>query len=84
MWWMSLLLDILHDILEGVLQYKVKLMLQMMIGVYFTLENFNCYMEEFELGYMEVKDRPTLLTQNNLQSKGSLLKQKVLLLKSCE
>ena len=41
-----------------------------------TAENFNCRMEEFELGYMEVKDRPTLLTQKNLRSKGSLLKQK--------
>ena len=53
----SLLPDILHDILEGVLQYKVKLMLQMMIGDYFKLENFNCRMEEFKLGYIKVKDR---------------------------
>ena len=33
----SLLPDIMHDVLEGGLQYEVKLMLGMMVGEYFTL-----------------------------------------------
>ena len=39
----GLLPDIMHDLLEGVLQYEVKLMLQQMIGVdeYFTPDQFN-------------------------------------------
>jgi len=39
----SLVPDIMHDVLEGALQYEVKLMLQYMINVenYFTLEALN-------------------------------------------
>ena len=54
----SLVPDIMHDVLEGALQYEVKLMLHHMIEVegYFTLEGLNSRLENTELGYMECKD----------------------------
>jgi len=74
----SLVPDVMHDILEGALQYEVKLMLQFMIDTekYFTLEELNTRLEHMELGYMESKDRPTAITAATLRSSGSSLKQK--------
>ena len=68
----------MHDILEGALQYEVKLMLQFMIDTekYFTLEELNTRLEHIELGYMEYKDRPTAISVATLRSSGSSLKQK--------
>ena len=45
----------MHDILEGVLQYEVKLLLHVMIEEegYFSLDYFNSRLENLELGYME-------------------------------
>ncbi len=65
----GLLPDIMHDLLEGVLQYEMKLMLQEMIRVekYFTLDEFNSRLSSTELGYMESKDKPTRTT---LMSQG--------------
>ena len=39
----SLVPDVMHDILEGALQYEVKLMLQFMVDTerYFTLDELN-------------------------------------------
>ena len=73
----SLIPDIMHDVLEGVLQYEVKLMLRQMINVnhYFTLEVLNSRLENMELSSTESKKRPTSLEQNNLNSDGSSLKQ---------
>ena len=73
----SLLPDIMHDILEGALQYETKLMLQTFVNVkhYFTLEEFNSRMENLELGYTESKNRPTLLSHKTLNSESNSLKQ---------
>ena len=48
----GLLPDIMHDILEGTLQYEVKLMLQIMIHTdkYFMLDQLNSWIENLELG----------------------------------
>lgn len=74
----GLLPDIMHDVLEGALQYEVKLLLQAMIESenYFTLEEFNSRLEHVELGHMECKDRPTPITSTTLYSSGSSIKQK--------
>ena len=74
----SLVPDVMDDILEGALQYEVKLMLQFMIDTekYFTLEELNTRLEHIELGYMEYKDRPTAISVATLRSSGSSLKQK--------
>lgn len=73
----GLLPDLLHDILEGALQYEVKLLMRVMIEkeIYFTLENFNVCLENLELGYMECKSRPTPISMRTLKSTGNSLKQ---------
>ena len=73
----SLIPDVMHDLLEGVLQYEVKLMLHVMIDNenYFTLEDFNSRLDNFELGYMECKNRPTSISKKTLNSLGNSLKQ---------
>ena len=73
----SLLPDIMHDILEGSLQYEVKLLLHAMIDDknYFNLTIFNSNLENLELGYMECKSRPTIISAKTYSSTGNSLKQ---------
>ena len=73
----SLLPDIMHDLLEGVLQYEAKLMLQTFVNdkKYFTLEEFNSRLENLELGYTESKNRPTLISHKTFNSESNSLKQ---------
>lgn len=68
----------MHDVLEGALQYEVKLMLKVMVfeEEHFTLHHLNTRLENVELGYMETKDRPTPLAETTLRSSsGVSLKQ---------
>jgi len=67
----------MHDVLEGVLQYEVKLMLNHMIIVenYFTLEILNTRLENIELSTKESKSRPTRVSSSTLNSGGSTFKQ---------
>lgn len=67
----------MHDVLEGALQYEVKLMLKVMVydEKYFSLEVFNTRLVNTELGYMEAKDRPTPISTKTLTSTGLSLKQ---------
>ena len=53
--------DILHDVLEGALQYETKLMLREFIchDRYFSLEQLNQIIESYDFGYLETKNRPT-------------------------
>lgn len=73
----ALLPDVMHDILEGALQYEIKLMLKVMINEeeYFTLDILNSRLENIELGYMEAKDRPTPISETTMASSGVSLKQ---------
>ena len=73
----SLVPDIMHDVLEGALQYEVKLILQHMIYEenYFTLDKINSRLENLELGSIESKGRPTPISSNTLNSDGSSLRQ---------
>ena len=73
----ALLPDVMHDVLEGALQYEIKLMLRVMITEerYFTLDTLNTRMENLELGYMESKDCPTPISDTTLFSSGVSLKQ---------
>ena len=72
----SLIADVMHDLLEGVLQYEVKLMLQYMINVenYFTLHMFNSKLENLELGRIDSNNRPTCIMMKTISSEGSSLK----------
>ena len=73
----SLVPDIMHDVLEGLLQYEVKLMLQYMINVesYFTLDMFNSKLENLDLGKAESNNRPTSISPKTISSEGNSLKQ---------
>ena len=69
--------DIMHDVLEGALEYEVKLLLKTMIcsDRYFTVDEFNRRLVNIELGYMEISDRPTEITLATISSSSNLLKQ---------
>ena len=73
----GLLPDVMHDVLEGVLQYEVKIMLQTMVEVehYLTLNELNSRLGRVELGYMEAKDRPSPISDQKLFGAGHLLNQ---------
>ena len=60
-----LISDLTHDLYEGVLQHEMKLVLKHCIRQrhYFTLDMFNDSIQYMELGYMEVCNRPTQLSQ---------------------
>ena len=57
----ALVPDIMHDVLEGVLQYETKIVLMHLIQSchYFTLRHLNHLIACVNLGYMEVSSRPT-------------------------
>ena len=73
----ALVPDVMHDILEGALQYEVKQMLKQFIFVenYFTCDHLNSKLKNMELGYMEYKDRPTSITEKVLKSADNKLHQ---------
>ena len=69
----GLLPDIMHDLLE----YDVKVMFLEMITKehYFSLDVLNSRLATTELGYMEAKDRPTLLDEHKISNSGHTLNQ---------
>lgn len=72
--------DVLHDLLEGVLQYEVKLLLHHLIYeehfFTFTLDHLNMHLESFHYGYSMVKNKPGTMSASHLQStEGNLLGQ---------
>ena len=72
----ALVPDVLHDVLEGGLQYEAKLLLQHCIisQGYFTLDELNQLIQYYELGYME-SDRPSTINSDKRRSTDNLLKQ---------
>ena len=66
--------DVMHDVLEGVLQREVKLILQHCVNSmkYFRLTQLNGIME---FGYMEVTNRPTPIQRKTLHSTDYSLQQ---------
>lgn len=73
----GLLPDIMHDLLEGALQYEVKLMLRQFVYVknYFSCDHLSTKLRNMDLGYMECKDRPTSITDKILKSTDNKLHQ---------
>ena len=67
----------MHDVLEGVLQYEVKLLLCHCIRdeKYFRLSLLNDCIENYELGFMEASNRPTPIKRKTLYSSDHSLKQ---------
>ncbi len=67
----------MHDILEGGLQYEAKLMLRQFVceDKYFTMQQLNYRIENFDFGYVDAKNRPTPITQKTLLNNDNSLKQ---------
>ena len=67
----------MHDVLEGALEHEVKVLLNRFINVekYFTLTQFNSRLSNMDLGYMESKDRPTVIADQTLSGPSHKLKQ---------
>lgn len=73
----ALIPDVMHDILEGVLQYGMKLLLCHCVFTekYFTAEQLHHLTEVFEHGFMEISNRPTPITKDVLQKNDNSLRQ---------
>ena len=73
----SLMPDVMHDVLEGVLQFEAKLLLRQFIhhDHYFALAQLNQQSEALELGFSEVINRPTPISHATLQEGDNHLKQ---------
>ena len=67
----------MHDVLEGVLPYEAKIVLQKFIQEdrYFQLDDLNHMIENFELGYAESANRPTPISYQTLTCNDNSLKQ---------
>lgn len=68
--------DIMHDMLEGVCNYDIGLMLKIMIFdlKYFTIDKLNNRIELFDYGSIDIRNRPTLIASETLKGKGNKLK----------
>lgn len=69
--------DVMHDILEGVLQYEVKEMLKKYIKVehHLTLEELNGRIARYDFGYYNDKNKPSLISEQKFSSNDNSLKQ---------
>ncbi len=73
----ALVPDVMHDVLEGVLEYETKLLLRYCIDeqYYFKIKQLTDWMECFQFGYMEIPNRPTPITKEILRKKDNSLNQ---------
>ena len=64
----------MHVLLEGVLPYEVKLLLQELIlkKKYFTLEYLNAQIQAFGYSPEEARDKPPSIKQNSLTDDGRI------------
>lgn len=68
--------DIMHDILEGSLQYVLKELLKNLFHRNITtLQEVNSRIEYYPYLYTESKDKPVLLQSNNLDSSDHNIRQ---------
>lgn len=70
--------DDMHDILEGVRQYKCKEMLNIFIyeRKYFTLQQLNEKIKSFDFGYYNDRNKPLLITRQALKGDANNIRQK--------
>ena len=67
----GLVLDVMHDILEGVLPKTVcEVLLYCLNKKYFTLNQLNHILKNFNYGLREAKEKPSLITIVHLQKKN--------------
>lgn len=69
--------DAMHDLLEGVLQHEVKLLIKKCINnKFFTLAMLNERIANFDYGYYNDKNKPTPISPKTLASDNNSVKQK--------
>ena len=72
-----LVTDVMHDLLEGTLQYEAKLILQHVLQQKFlSYSMFAKLLEALELGYMETDNRPSEIPSSTMNSTDRSLGQK--------
>ena len=68
--------DCMHDLFEGVVDYEIKLvLLHCCQQGYFTLQQFNQWLIQFDYGHSETADKPTPITTLHLHSQSKHLRQ---------
>jgi hypothetical protein len=69
--------DIMHDVLEGVLQYETKELLKYLVQQrkIISLSFLNEQIENFSYGYCDLPNKPMPITQQSLNSHDHCLKQ---------
>ncbi len=72
----GLVMDIMHDILEGVLQYEVKELLKYLTSErIFSLGYLNRKITMFPYGYSDVSNKPSEISPDHLSSSDHKLRQ---------
>ena len=51
--------DIMHDLLEGVVQYELKLVFEYLVDKYLSLETLSRRIQSSNYGYIERRNRPS-------------------------
>jgi hypothetical protein len=68
--------DVMHDILEGVLQYECKfLLVQLISEKIITIDTLNSRLANMDVGYMDKSNLPSPITPAALAEKSRNLKQ---------
>lgn len=63
----------MHDMLEGVCNYDIGLMLKIFDFKYFTINTLNNRIELFDYGPIDIRNRPTLISNDeNLKNQGKI------------
>ena len=72
----GLIMDIMHDILQGVLQYEVKELLKYLVSRRIcSLQHINCRIAIFPYGYSDVSNKPSDISSDHLSLSDHKLKQ---------
>lgn len=73
----GLIPDVMHDVLEGVAQYELKELIKHLVeDRIYTLAGINSVLGKFPYSYVDIKDKPTLISASTLSSSDHHLKQK--------
>ena len=71
--------DIMHDFLEGVLPLEIKLIIRELLSEgYFSLNELNIRIASFNYGPADVKNKPSYISQNQLNNPGGASGQKAI------
>jgi hypothetical protein len=68
--------DIMHDILEGVIPYEMKLLLEFLVEKkYIAVNTLNNRMKSFDFGYTETSDKPSEVNEKAYKKSDQKIRQ---------